>query len=185
MDVQWREPKLLHHGDLGLAVKTVCTIGPCCRSLEKQRRLFSPSEVSVVCCRLWLNSPSAQELGSFPVTDQHQTIHNHQMRASCLALKERGHPTRFRLHTQGDGCLRVLLVAHTSLINGPRSGAEDELLHSKEPRGSVNMDRTTIICPCAAGPGAWFGRTSYPGYWMVLEVVEEGRCTDQKSSPAS
>lgn len=185
MDVQWREPKLLHHGDLGLAVKTVCTIGPCCRSLEKQRRLFSPSEVSVVCCRLWLNSPSAQELGSFPVTDQHQTIHNHQMRASYLALKERGHPTRFRLHTQGDGCLRVLLVAHTSLINGPRSGAEDELLHSKEPRGSVNMDRTTIICPCAAGPGPWFGRTSYPGYWMVLEVVEEGRCTDQKSSPAS
>lgn len=77
-------------------------------------------------------------------------------------------------------------LLNTSLISGPRFGAEDELLHFKGPQGLVNTDRATVICPCAAGPGPQSGGTSHPGYWMVLEVEEEeGTYTNQKSSPES
>lgn len=58
-----------------------------------------------------------------------------------------------------------------SLINGPRLGAEDELLHSKGAQGLVNMSRATLVCSCAAGPGSPCGGTKSS---RILDGVRTG-----------
>lgn len=60
-----------------------------------------------------------------------------------------------------------------------REGAEGGFLRL------VNMDRITILYPRITVPVPQFGGISLPGYWMVLEGKGKGRCTDEKSSPAS